>query len=536
MTHDPIQQYLSRHSEEIEVGGAGVVAVAAKARRRRHRRTAGLAAAMVGVLLAGGIAVARVDGDRGESIRANGAAIIPSSLTWTTVDATDGLGGLFESSDAVSGSGTYRVSTGPAAQDGSSTGTRLYRTEDGVEWASVALPDGIQPAGVVADSERVYAVGTAPAGGGVATRLLSSADGTDWSGVDLPLPLVDIPGKVVVSSPSVARLGTTTVVAVRASGMLDPTIIPGVAEDTPWNADADGVEVYASCKDPGEDGTIEQNDGPTGEAATTVAPSGAAERAADEPTTTTQSGSASGSGDPCFRETVVARYSWADLGMTAEQGRLVAGELVVFAAQDGQAPSVVARLDSGFYSPLLAAGDSGFWFVGSSRDDSTGQPRVFAIRSTDGLDWTAAPTDLGHQDVFTVGTMGSTPAVALRDSAGAQTLVALDATGPRTIELTSVLGESVAGRIGTVEFGPLGVAIAYGDTADGRPGLVAHSTDGTTFSLVELPAAPAGTDEHVSGVSVSADAITVRLNRYPAGIVPDERTRPEQRAFVGTPG
>lgn len=225
MTHDPIQQYLSRHSEEIEVGGAGVVAVAAKARRRRHRRTAGLAAAMVGVLLAGGIAVARVDGDRGESIRANGAAIIPSSLTWTTVDATDGLGGLFESSDAVSGSGTYRVSTGPAAQDGSSTGTRLYRTEDGVEWASVALPDGIQPAGVVADSERVYAVGTAPAGGGVATRLLSSADGTDWSGVDLPLPLVDIPGKVVVSSPSVARLGTTTVVAVRASGMLDPTII-----------------------------------------------------------------------------------------------------------------------------------------------------------------------------------------------------------------------------------------------------------------------------------------------------------------------
>ena len=87
---------------------------------------------------------------------------------------------------------------------------------------------------------------------------------------------------------------------------------------------------------------------------------------------------------------------------------------------------------------------------------------------------------------------------------------------------------------------PLGVAFTFtsGMGDDGRGGrtVVVHSADGTTFAQQELPAAPAGKVERPNSVTVSADAVIVRLNSYPKGAVTgDGGVRPTQRAFVGTP-
>lgn len=529
MTNDPIEQYLSRRAESLEVGGVGAKAVAARARRRRTRRNAGLAIAATVVLLAGGAAIVSARADDGESVRANASGVVPSELAWTTVDVTNGMGGMFESGQVELASGTYRVSTGPGSPDPAAYGTRLYRTGDGVEWSPVELPDGFQPSAVAGDTDGIYAVGTAPAGGGVTTRLLSSTDGASWAGFDLSLGVPEFPGAVRAVNPSVARLGSTTVIAVTVSGDLNPAALPGGSTADSLSVSEEGVEVFAACAPEGDGGTTM----PTMTTMTTTSLAEGGPKSTAGPAGA--DGAGTGAGGGCENRAASATYTWDELGLSAEQARLALGETVLLAADGDAAPVVVGRAATS-YDPRVVAGTSGAWLVQTLPDRSSDTLRVVAIHSADGHRWDPTPIELGHGFAREVGNLAGTPTVAMQAADGSINLVTLTESGPRVTPVNAVLGDVVTDRFpAAAAFGPLGFVLAYNDRGD-QPGLVAHSADGSTFSIVELPVAPAGTDEHASGVSVSPDAITVRLNRYPRGESSGgDQTPPQQRAFIGTP-
>jgi hypothetical protein len=70
-------------------------------------------------------------------------------------------------------------------------------------------------------------------------------------------------------------------------------------------------------------------------------------------------------------------------------------------------------------------------------------------------------------------------------------------------------------------------------SADGGSEVV-HSLDGVSFSRTAVPADGDGNRQAVNGVTMSADAVKIRLNIYPPG---DTAGGPPagQRLFVGTP-
>src|SRR5690606_15381114 len=100
------------------------------------------------------------------------------------------------------------------------------------------------------------------------------------------------------------------------------------------------------------------------------------------------------------------------------------------------------------------------------------------------------------------------------------------------VDLSEVVGLAEDRFFSSAEIGPLGVVIVTGN-GSGRYDVL-HSADGSTYGKVSTPAPGAGKKLSVNGITMSADAVKIRLNVYPEG---DTSGGPPeaQRLFVGTP-
>jgi hypothetical protein len=208
----------------------------------------------------------------------------------------------------------------------------------------------------------------------------------------------------------------------------------------------------------------------------------------------------------------------------------------VFTSTAGSAFEPAAVLaGSGYRTDLLAA-DDGLWLISTGGEGST------AVHSADGREWAVDAALELPTEPAAVGILGGRPAVALvgyEEPPGSVTLSLgfLDAAGLSLTDVREALGDlDTETYVPAVAFGPLGFVAV---TQSGAPGeattQVAHTPDGTTFSTTPVPAPAPGRREVVNGVTVSADAVKVRLNARPEGTAGDDELVPVQRLFVGTP-
>lgn len=540
-----IESYLRARATDIHLPPGDLGAVTRAARHRRRRRAAartGVAAA----LLAGGALIV-VDRPRGtdpaEQAGEGEVAQAVSPLEWTLVGSQAGLG--WSQQPVVADGAVYSLSTAPGQTD-SSGPRRLYRSADGAEgtdWEEVALPEGLYPSSLAATDGTLYAVGTSAAGGEVVgvTVATSTDGGGDWSAADVPLDLAALgegfPGKVWTNGTSVATAGGTTVVAVTVEGQVDPTLlVPDDATSGVWMPDVGGLVRFPDCMTDETQMTPEQAAAlediaarEAGEAADAAVPT--------MPPSSTVPGAAGSGGDDeaCQPE----RRSWADAGLTADQARLAEGETHLFIATDGgelEPAGVVASLRA----DLLVA-DDGWWLIGATRR-AAADPAEFssiddliAWHSTDGTAWDPTPLGSGQWAWATGVVQGRPVVVALASGVPAATWShRIEADGSVTsTDVTAALGLS-GGSFGAA-VGPLGVALVM--PADGGlsgDAIVAHSFDGAAFSREALPPADAATRRTVAGVTVSPDAVKVRLNLRDASDLMGEGPA-EQQVFVGVP-
>ena len=554
---DRFDAYFSDRAGDVPVLGLGSAAVVARARRRRSRRNGATVAAVLGVLAVGGAVVAQ-SADRGEQrVASGGNALAPSTLDWTLVTATAGLGASGASATTADGA-VYDLSTAPGVPDPDRpTGpSQLYRSGDGTDWSPVALPDGLSPLGLAAGGDRVYAVGTAPAGGGIEdVELVAGAGDGAWTDVDVPLDLAAIgagfPGRVRAIDTSVAAgPDGTVVVAVDVKGQLDGSALPEAFGDS-WQVVPEGIEVVGSdCT-----AKFEELDAKGGETSSpTTAPAAPTTvPGADAPVTTSSRG-----GDPVRTDdaldqeraecaegaadaAVVGVHPWSELGLSADEGQLAVGRTHLFATGPSGTLEPVAELSSGAWNTHLLGTPDGWWLVSEGVQPALPATSSRAIFSADGRTWsTEGALDVpGHASE--VGLVAGRPAVAsFRDADGRLLLSLLDPAGVRSVDVAAAMGDpSALTGYPDVAFGPLGFAalvVDDGGTAD-EVVRVVHTGDGADFATEEVPAAPAGRAEGARSVAVSADAITVRLNSYDAGLSFEERdgVAPDQRLFVGTP-
>ncbi|MEO6627134.1 MAG: hypothetical protein ABIP03_01050 [Aquihabitans sp.] len=520
MTNDPINRYLTERSSEIHLPDVGASVIVARAKRRRHRRQTGRLAVLASVAVLGGVFVSQAGRDSSQDVHSLGSAVVESTFDWTVVNPNQGLGSS-DSTVAVGGA-LYSLSTAPGTSGNDSQGNqpkRLYRSVDGNNWSGTDLPEHLWAAGLAVKGDQLYAVGTAPAGGGtVALKVASSAAGSAWTQSDLPLDMGELgrgfPGKVVAGRPAIATHGNTTVVAVPVHGTLDPAKL-ALAGDG-WSQTETGMDRYElGQSDPAVNGSSSSTtSSPTAADATT--PEIDYDSAADVP---------------------VESRTWAELDLSAEAKAIATGRTYLFSSVgSGSFEPVGVRTTGSAQTPALVAAEGGFWLV-----DGTVEGRSTALLSADGKNWSGVPVALPGFGTET-GLIGGRPAVLTFHEANpgpsltvmGLSLTIIEATGPVTTDLATALGikPEYFGWSGHA-FGPLGMALVTSGPSQGDERVV-YTADGKTFATQALPPAPAGKRQGVNGVTVTADAIKVRLNLRPAT---DEfaETTPAQRLFVGTP-
>lgn len=538
-----IQHYFRERAPELDLPAAGAPAVMARGRRRRHRRAVMKVGGVAAALAIGGMAAAQAFDGRGDhhQVAANATVVTPSPLHWSTVSPTRGLSHGQQS--ATFGGATYNVSSAPGSTDPTSGSEKyLYRSTDGADWDPVTLPGGVQPRSLTAGGDRLYAVGTAPAGGGgngERVSVASLADGTDaWTAADLPLDLASLGraagSEVRVEHVDAAVVGGTAVVAVEVRAQADVAalfprdgIFRALQQVTP-----SGVETIRI------DGTEQLC---VGGSTTTTAADG-------EPSPPTTPGVEV---DPCGPAPTPGEkefFTWAELGLSPEAGQLAAGRRLLFTSVDGAAftaPATPPPTQADDRSPVSGTGDlvaaaDGFWyFFTYSVGDGPYDRRTQGVFSADGITWaqTAAFTAAGAIEAS--GTLDGDAQLALATSggegkAGILTLWSVTPTGARSVDTSTVFGDDE--RVGLIGYGPMGVAmVAYGaDPAHPEAWRVVHSRDLVTFSSVDGPAPAPGTRGQPAGLSVTADAITVR-SYVVTGPTPSLSGPVPVRLFVGTP-
>lgn len=541
-----LQRYLHARATDLHLPPADVGAVTRAARHRRRRRAAartGVAAA----LLAGGALIV-VDrprtADTAEHATEGGqpTALAASPLEWATVASRAGLG--WNSHTVAADGAVYSLSTAPDGTGSALEPRRLYRSADGTDWEDVPLPEGLHASSVAAADGSVYAVGTTAAGGVVTgVSIAASADGGEWAAADVPIDLdglaAGFPGEVNVLDTSVSAVGATTVVAVTVQGAVNPFTVIG-DDGAMWFQEQGGM-VMPVCDSGGA--TVE-----------TLPPEQAAEREAAE----AEGGAAAGSttmppstvpadasqgpladdpatDDPATDEECTQELrTWADLGLSADQAALADGEVHVFAATDDGALAetmvLPGRTSPSTVGDLLAA-DDGWWLV--TRAPAGDGLEVW--HSVDGVTWTATDA-VADTEVIASGVVGGRPVLVTYDwqSPPVVQVHRVEPGGSVTsVEVNELLGLPGSGLY-AYGVGPLGVALVV--PADDGPSpdlVVAHSLDGLAFATAPLPAAEAGTRETVVGVTVTADAVKVRLTARDEGDIMGEGPA-DQRLFVGT--
>ena len=370
--------------------------------------------------------------------------------------------------------------------------------------------------------------GTGAGGGKV--RLASDA-GDGWAVTDLPLDLeaesVGLPGRLYVAETNVASADGTTLVAATVTLLVDgESLVAGEDNPTEWYPDRDGM-VRWNCAVAGD--VVAAGGGTS--VSTTSAPAGltdpeqeAFENAGQDP-------------DGGCGESAREVRTWAELGVDPAVGELINGEVRLFAGATG-GPDEVPSFDAvgtipASYGADVVAGTTGFWaFTPAPYDEASPGDATEARWSPDGSDWSAAPILLEGFRSATGELDGALQVLTVDWSNHSAVLHRLGAGTTSALDLSEVVGLSDSRFFRAAEIGPLGMAMVTSDSSGSFE--VLHSADGYTYGRVSTPAPEAGKKYSANGITMSADAVKVRLNVYPAG---DTAGGPPeaQKLFVGTP-
>lgn len=510
-TDERIQQYFRARSQDATSPGAPLEVVLRRGRGRKRRRDAVRAVGVAAVVAVAGVAATQ--GFRGTGagdVDTSASPVASSGLTWAKVDPGRAIGESRSAVEASDGS-VYELSTAPGSKG--RTGDRrpaLFRSIDERSWSDVDLPADLTATGIAVGGDQIYAVGTGPAGGGVERVTVASADSgtTDWSTTDLDLDLAaraEATGlDIRIDDVRVARLDGTTIVAVATRASDDLADVDGLdplrsAGEEPVGVSPDGVLVLpASCVAVDSTGT-----------------------AVSIPTSSSSSpAGATGSVDERCVEPQVR--PWSSVDVSDEVRRELVGEVLVLVSADGGSFDEVRRIP-GESDPNLLVDGAGAWLA--TRANGSGDS-THLWHAVDPVTWASTGgTIVGS--VIGAGTVAGRARFAMA-SAGDVPLTILDTSGVQPVARPVDLG---AGRWPTaVAFGPLGVAVAARD--DGGGFVLLHSADALEFAPVPLEL---GDRETIVEITVSADAVTVRLNDR-SGIPADDVDTPGAiRLFVGTP-
>lgn len=497
-----IHTYLAARAQDVELPAGDLAAVVDRVSRRRRNRRVALTASLAVAVLGGALGAANLGDDAPSRVASDaGGTLVASDLEWHRVVPRGDLGWA-TSTVLGPGDALYALSTAPGTVgviDPEPDPTPvLYRSTDGVEWATVALPDRFHASALAGAGDRLYAVGTAPAGGGAQDVRLASNDGADasWTQATLPLDLAAlgraVGGKVDVVTVRVAVRGPRTVVAVglQSHDALD-RVLPADARENGWMATAEGLDVLGPLTEPSTDPTVAGPD------------ASAKERIAKE------------RGAPV----VVRSLRWAELGVDDATRGLVLGETRVFTSDDGATFVEADAPDASAPTALVAVTD-GFRLLTQS---SLGAPVVGVWSSTDGAAWRSDAGATVDGWVRTAGTVR-----------GRAIFVSESGSGPNDREPVSVIHaqqadgtwltlslQDLAHRAGVegslyvqdVAIGPMGVAALLRTidpvTGDATHAHLLHSVDGRTASVDDLSDVLRGAG--AGDVGVTADAITIGL-------------------------
>ena len=512
---DRLSRYLADQAEAITLAPADLGAAMRRGTHRRNRRRGAIVAGATLAIVATSLSV--IDrGDPDASVDSDlAAAVVPSSLDWTVVSPTSGLG--YSRSTTLVGGVTYSLSTAPGPNDETtSSETHLYRSDDGAEWAEVALPDGVRPSSLAGSGDTLYAIGTAPASGGGRDLVVSaSTDGAaTWSSVTLPDAVAALearhPGEIIISQPDVAATDATHLVAsvvVTANPDVETLLPDDASPNGGWSISADGVSVYEELP----------CDAASGEQANDCA----------DPAITRSSEATAPMPNGPSKPEVKATYTWDELGLDPELRGLIGGRTYVYASDDGVTfdPATLPGDVGGWSGGLLATDDGYRLFLGQEVRESDATTLVLA--SEDGHTWTRAGSLPGSP--VSAGLLGGRPALAVYTVDGSFAVQISQPDGSWVpLDLLAAVGGS--GGVQDVAFGPLGLAATVWQEGDPMASYIVHSADGTTVSAVAL-ADHLDASTSVIGLSVSADAIVVRV-ADPKGAT---GSTPTQHDLVGTP-
>jgi hypothetical protein len=357
--------------------------------------------------------------------------------------------------------------------------------------------------------------------------------GASWATVDLPDDVARLeqayPGKISISQPSIAAQDDDHQVAVvNVSTNVTPSLYRSdIPEDSSWGQVPGGIELYEAS----EPCTI---DGPSGDAPgadpanVTEADTDALARRAIEARGACES--------KAEAPTVLATYTWDELGVPAELQHYIGGRTLAYAADDGQHFERVSLPgDPAGWGASVLATDDGYRLLSSQTSPTSSSTTV--LRSADGHTWVADSTLDGS--LSGAGLLGDRPAVSVWTTDGHGTVEVQQADGSWSgLDLLSAI-DAPAGQelwLGDVAFGPLGLAATVFSNAKGGDGpghtYLVHSATGATLSVLDLADYFDGATGGTMGLAVSADAITVRAVHAPDG---DPRTVEPTDVLVGTP-
>jgi hypothetical protein len=516
---DRLAQYLSGRAESIALAPGDVRDITVRVmRRRRSRRTFSAAAAVAVLALGAVVLLSRSPSHQSVTVAGTGDAE-PSRapLTWSAVDVPEGLGWSIETVNA--GSGTlFSLSTAPGVvPSGAITDARqvLYRSTDGRTWSTIALPDGLSPTALASSPGHLYAVGTAPGGGTTVDFAVASStdDGNTWSQAHMPQPEAELkarfPNEVQISAPVIASGPQGIVAAISVTAMPNiQALLPAATMAAGWNVTAAGVDIYAPCASDMQ--SISSSYGPP-------------------PTNTVD----------CPKDQqhppIEKSYTWDELGVDPALRALIGGQVHLYRSQDGSTfEEVAAPGVDGYVANLSASGD-GYRMLTSGMLAPGGLRPYY---SADGATWTATD-DAGFDGwVIASGLLQGQPAVLLESMNGVELLTARSGGG--WLHPVAVSGGLDTPKDGgkplglqAAVIGPLGVAAVF---SNGDQTFISESADGRHYTTHALRDIGGDGSWYAAGISMSADAVVVRLVPAPApGSDPSTSPVPgPQRLLVGT--
>ena len=534
---DRLDLYFQSRADDLDVAASEPSVATSRAGRRRARRLSGLAVAVVALTVGAVLASTGRDAQKIGVIspRAGGQNKTASALNWTSVEVPSGLAWATASTVADDGS-IYALSTAPGPYSNDPKPNVLYHSTDGRSWEAKALPDGFRAGAITSSKGNLYAAGTAPAGGSLDLSVMASADGAaTWSSIPVKLPHADLftshPKEVLVSTPVIADGPAGLMVNLRITAYPDVLTLAqakGIVADNGYEFTATGVDVYAAMS---EQSALDAKNACAG-ATTTVPPTDVTE------TTVVDLSS------PCVtkgRPTIAGSYTWAELGVDPALVPLIHGETHTYLSTNRTTFTEVAAPSATGWVSALFGTSTGYSVL--TVDPADANNTVKQYRSTDGKTWTSSGPDLSGW-ITGSGLLAGRPAAVAQGNTAASLLIA-DASG--TFTSSDILGatglDGTNGGLSNSAIGPLGfVGVVYlaGDLGNGvNSQAIIESADGVNFSsqpLSTLIGASAGSDWNAVGVTMNADAVTIRLQHTQrddgnGGVTPLDKS---QRLLVGT--